>query len=175
MRTGIALGSNIGDRLQNLQQGRDGVLAMKGVGEPFRFSRIYETEPVHCEPHTMPYLNGVIEIDYIGEPILLLDELHALERKMGRPTIRSRNMPRSIDLDVLYVGNLILSNQEIMIPHPRIHSRRFVLAPLCDIQPELILPGYQESVSELYAKLPMTPWIRLFAETFDLPHDQVNA
>ena len=167
MRTGIALGSNIGDRLQNLRDAREEVLTIHGMRpETALSSRVYETEPVNCEPDSGPYLNAVLEIEYEGHPISLLDELQGIEKKMGRPSKRPRNAPRTIDLDILYAGNLTLANEEIVIPHPRLHSRRFVLAPLGDIRPDLILPGYHDSVSALLAKLPENPTATVFSVSF---------
>ena len=166
MRTGIALGSNIGDRLHNLQLARTELLAIPGVlGNPL-CSQVYETEPVDCEPGSAPYLNAVVEIEYEGHPISLLDELQGIEAKMGRPSKRPRNAPRTIDLDILYAGNLTLANEEIVIPHPRLHSRRFVLAPLHDIRPDLILPGYHDSIATLLARLPEKPAAAIFSVSF---------
>jgi 2-amino-4-hydroxy-6-hydroxymethyldihydropteridine diphosphokinase len=157
MRAGIALGSNIGDRLENL---RAACAELEAAFGPLLRSSVYETEPVGCEPGTAAYLNAVAEIAYEGQPVLLLDSLQAIEAKMGRPSKRPRNAPRTIDLDILYVGNLTLSNEEIVIPHPRMHLRRFVLAPLSEIRPELILPGQHQSVSQLLAGLPEQPAAR---------------
>lgn len=117
-------------------------------------SPVYETEPVDCGIDAGPYLNAVVQLDYVGQAITLLDALHTIEKIMGREGKRPRNAPRIIDLDILYVGNLTLNNEEIIIPHPRIHLRRFVLAPLCDIRPDLVLPGRNETALELLAKAP---------------------
>jgi 2-amino-4-hydroxy-6-hydroxymethyldihydropteridine diphosphokinase len=101
----------------------------------------------------MPYLNAVLEINFTGPPVALLDLLLEIEKSMGRPSKRPRNSPRTIDLDVLYSGNLVLNNPEIIIPHPRLHQRRFVLTPLAEISPDLVLPGQMCSVRNLLAEL----------------------
>lgn len=166
MRTGIALGSNVGDRQQNLRTARERVLATPHCGEPARSSQIYETEPVDCAPGTAPYLNAVLEIEFHGQPATLLDLLQQIESDLGRPSKRPRNAPRTIDLDILYVGNLTLANDEIVIPHPRLPGRRFVLAPLADLRPDLILPGQHETVAGLLARLPLEPATAVFAKEF---------
>jgi len=164
VRTGIAFGSNVGDRLQNLREARARLLALPIAHEPVLTSRIYETEPAGCEPGTASYLNVVIEIEFDGHPVTLLDALQKIEKELGRPSKRPRNAPRTIDLDVLYVGNLVLANDEIVIPHPRLHLRRFVLAPLTDIRPALMLPGQHETAAQLLAKLPPSD-AAIFPET----------
>jgi 2-amino-4-hydroxy-6-hydroxymethyldihydropteridine diphosphokinase len=101
----------------------------------------------------MPFLNAVLEINFTGPPVALLDRLLEIEKSMGRPSKRPRNSPRIIDLDVLYAGNLLLNNPEIIIPHPRLHQRRFVLTPLAEVAPDLVLPGQMDSVRNLLTKL----------------------
>ncbi len=167
MRCGIALGSNVGDRLARLKEARAAVerlhVAAGGHGAPL-YSSVYETEPVDCEPGSAPYLNAVMEIEYDGQPAVLLDALQQIENRLGRPSRRPRNAPRTIDLDILYVGNLAISNDELVIPHPRLHSRRFVLEPLNEIRPDLLLPGYHEPVAALFAKLPAAPTVHRIAD-----------
>ena len=153
MRSGIALGSNIGNRLANLREAYQHVFALNKIGAFVRTSSIYETSPVDSEPGTAEYLNAVMEISFDGPPVALLDHLLEIESKMGRPSKRPRNSPRGIDLDVLYVGNLVLNNPEVIIPHPRLAKRRFVLAPLAEIVPDLVLPGQSRSVSSLLEEL----------------------
>jgi 2-amino-4-hydroxy-6-hydroxymethyldihydropteridine diphosphokinase len=166
MRCGIALGSNLGDRLAHLWQARAEVQKLNVGSQPVLISSAYETDPVDCEPDSSPYLNAVMEIEYDGQPMVLLDALQQIESAHGRPSKRPRNAPRTIDLDVLYAGNLVLSNDEIIIPHPRLHLRRFVLQPLSDIRPDLILPGYHESIRQLLDKLPSEPRVTKFSETW---------
>jgi 2-amino-4-hydroxy-6-hydroxymethyldihydropteridine diphosphokinase len=149
MRSGIALGSNIGDRLANLRTAYREVAKLTSDFSAIRCSSIYETSPVDSAQGVPSYLNAVIEIEYNRPAIALLDLLLKVERALGRPSKRPRNAPRTIDLDLLYVGNLTLNSPEIIIPHPRITHRRFVLEPLADIAPELVLPGQTLSIRHL--------------------------
>jgi 2-amino-4-hydroxy-6-hydroxymethyldihydropteridine diphosphokinase len=153
MRAGIALGSNVGDRLGHLRTAWRELQTLPGVQPPFRASRIYETEPIGPGAGEESFFNSVAEIEYDGHPVALLDALQGIEAKMGRPSKRPRNAPRAIDLDLLYAGNHVLANEEIVIPHPRLHLRRFVLTPLADIRPELVLPGQERTVAELLSAL----------------------
>ena len=153
MRAGIALGSNLGDRLAHLRSGRDEVLRITNASPPLLSSRVYETEPVGSGPEAAAFLNAVIEIEFAGQAIDLLEGLQQIEARHGRPSKRPRNAPRTLDLDILYLGNLVLSNEEVVIPHPRLHLRRFVLTPLADIRPDLTLPGQQLNIADLLATL----------------------
>jgi 2-amino-4-hydroxy-6-hydroxymethyldihydropteridine diphosphokinase len=87
---------------------------------------------------------------------------------MGRPSKRPRNAPRNIDLDILYAGNRVLNNPEIIIPHPRLAQRRFVLLPLSEISPDLILPGQTMDVSSLLNKLQDPGIVSRIAERLDI-------
>jgi 2-amino-4-hydroxy-6-hydroxymethyldihydropteridine diphosphokinase len=165
VRAGIALGSNLGDRLAHLRAACALVRESPAIGGPVRYSRIYETEPVGTASDAGAFLNAVAEVEFEGHPLTLLDELQAIEARLGRPSKRPRNASRTIDLDVLYVGNLALSNAEIVIPHPRLHVRRFVLQPLCDLRPELVLPGQHRTVAELLAAVGDDAQVRLRPET----------
>lgn len=165
MRAGIALGSNLGDRLAHLRAACALLRVAPAIGEPILYSRIYETEPVGTASNAEPFLNAVAEVEFEGHPLTLLDELQAIEARLGRPSKRPRNASRVIDLDVLYVGNLALSNDEIVIPHPRLHVRRFVLQPLSDLRPELVLPGQHRTVAELLGAVGDDAQVRLRTET----------
>ena len=163
MRVGIAIGSNLGDRLANCRRARELLLDVAGVRGPVRTSRLYETEPIGCEPGAARFLNGVIEVEYGGEAQTLLAALQAIEVKMGRSSRHPRNAPRSIDLDILFAGDLVLASEAITLPHPRMHTRRFVLAPLADVRPELVLPGQTQTVGKLLASLNDPASVAVFA------------
>ena len=164
MRTGIALGSNLGDRLTHLRAARLEIMALENVGEPVRASRVYETEPVDTEDGSGAFLNAVIEVEFTGKAAALLQELQAIEKKLGRPSRHPRNSSRTIDLDLLYLGDCVLSSDDIAIPHPRLHQRRFVLAPLADVCPRTILPGQTKCVAELLAELRDPAKVEVFAD-----------
>jgi len=165
MRAGIALGSNLGDRLANLRQACGEVLALPTISAPALTSRVYETDPIDSDRDAPRYLNAVLEVEFAGQPMTLLDDLQGIEAAMGRPSKRPRNASRIIDLDILYVGNLALANSEVVIPHPRLPMRRFVLQPLSDLRPELVLPGQHASIAELLEQLPAGERVEPISET----------
>lgn len=166
MRIGVALGSNLGDRLAHMQAGRDLLVAAhRGPGRP-KISRAYETEPVGCTPGTPPFLNAVIEIETGEEPAVLREKLAALEVALGRPEARAKNAPRALDLDILYAGDRRSDDPRLLLPHPEARTRRFVLQPLADICPDLILPGETRTVSGLLSELPENPSVRLLHLTW---------
>jgi 2-amino-4-hydroxy-6-hydroxymethyldihydropteridine diphosphokinase len=153
MRTGVALGSNLGDRLENLRAAREAIVDLPGVEPPLISSPIYETEAVGCEPGAGNFLNAVLEFEYEGEPGALLDQLAGIEESLGRERDHARNVSRKIDIDLLYFGALRIDDERLQLPHPRVHLRKFVLQPLADIRPELVLPNQTKSVRELLAQL----------------------
>ncbi len=162
MRCAVALGSNLGDRLEQLQAGIAAVGALNEGPHPPLISAIYETEPVDCDPGTAAYLNAVIEIESSLEPPALLSKLQAIENAQGRPTDHGYHAPRTLDLDLLYAGEYVLQSAALTLPHPRIAERRFVLRPLSDLRPGLILPGTQKTVAELLTCLPHHPSVEPF-------------
>jgi 2-amino-4-hydroxy-6-hydroxymethyldihydropteridine diphosphokinase len=153
MRAGVALGSNLGERLANLRNARKDIAALNGALPPMRSSAIYETEPVGCERGAAKFLNAVIEFGYSGEPGELLRALAGIEKMLGRPSTHARNVSRTIDLDLLYFGESVIQSGELQLPHPRIVEREFVLRPLADIRPDLVLPEQVESISVLLLRL----------------------
>ena len=151
MECGIALGSNSGDRSVNL---RAAVEELRKADPHLEVSPVYETAPVDCPDGSGAFLNAVAILTWTDLPESLLHCLRDIEGRLGRPAVRDRNAPRTIDLDILYAGDAVLTCEELTLPHPRLHERRFVLQPLCDLRPDLILPGFTRSVRQLLKELP---------------------
>ena len=154
MRTGIALGSNIEPRLDHLREAGEFLRTLHEGTDPWLVSGIYETAPVDCPVGSGDFFNAVAEIESSLEPLVLLERLQDFERRLGRPDERPRNSPRPIDLDILYRGDLILDAPRIRLPHPAMTQRRFVLAPLAEIRPTLVLPTQKTDIQILLALLP---------------------
>lgn len=144
----LGLGSNLGDRQNNLIQA---LQQLKSKVTVEKVSSFYETEPVGYLDQPL-FLNAValVSTDLTPEEVFSLAK--TVERRMGRqPTFR--NAPRPIDIDILFYDDLILENPELQIPHPRLHERAFVLVPLAEIAPELIHPIFKQTVSEMLQKV----------------------
>lgn len=162
MKTGVALGSNLGDRLANLRVGRDFLLTLHQGAMSALISSAYETDPMDCAPGTPPFLNAVVEIQTFFDLTILWEKLREQERRLGRDDAPLRNRPRPLDLDILYMGNLQICEGPVLLPHPRASQRRFVMQPLADLHPHLILPGHVESVEQQLSRLPLLPAVRLW-------------
>ncbi len=152
-RVGIALGSNLGDRLAHLKVACACLLEIATPSEPFLKASVYETEPRFCPPDSPLFLNSVVEIHVIGTALELLEMTQAIEMKLGREKAPLRNAPRVIDVDLLYFGDDQIDELTLTLPHPRIAERRFVLEPLAEIRNNLILPGKRMSVGEMLEQL----------------------
>ncbi len=153
MNFGIALGSNLGDRAENMRRGVELLMARVPGIRLNASAQVYETEPVDCAPGTQAFLNTVIEVAAECQPHELHAHLKAIEQALGRPEQRERNSPRTLDLDLLYADDVVSDDPVLTLPHPRMHLRRFVLEPLADIRPELVLPGQKVSVATLLLQL----------------------
>jgi 2-amino-4-hydroxy-6-hydroxymethyldihydropteridine diphosphokinase len=149
MRTAVALGSNLGERLGNLRAARKAILSLTNIKPPVLSSAIYETEPVGCEPGAGKFLNAVVEFEYDGDPARLLAQLIQIEEALGRKRDHRQNVSRTIDIDLLYCGDKQVDDERLQLPHPRLHLREFVLGPLTDIRPDLMLPNQKKSIREL--------------------------
>ncbi|NRB26683.1 MAG: 2-amino-4-hydroxy-6-hydroxymethyldihydropteridine diphosphokinase [Roseibacillus sp.] len=147
-RVGIALGSNLGDRLANLRAARDLLRALTPDDVHFEQAPVYQSEPVNCPEGSPDFFNTVIELDYVGEPAKLLEDAQAIEDHLGREPGAGPNSPRIIDIDILYFDDLTIDTGIVIIPHPRITHRRFVLQPLAEIRPLMTLPGDHATISK---------------------------
>ena len=144
----IALGSNLGDRMENLRFGRQELLA-RGELTGARWSAVYETSPVDCPSGSGDFLNAVLVGETIFEPEEWLDLLLAIEEDAGRVRNGEFNAPRPLDLDLLTCGDSLRDSPRLVIPHPGLRARRFVLQPLSDLAPHLIIPGIDRTVIDL--------------------------
>jgi len=137
VRAFLGLGSNLGDRLANLQEAVDR-LSRKGGVVVLRASRVYETAPVG--PPQPDYLNAVVEVDTTLGARALLDACLDVEAAMGR--VRAERWgPRRIDVDLLGYGQEHIDEPGLTVPHPRVHERAFVLVPLLELEADPVLPG----------------------------------
>lgn len=152
-RTGIALGSNLGNRLAYLREARDLLVGLMPKDALFLQAPVYQSSPVDCPTDSPDFYNTVVEINYPGTSRELLEITQAIERNFGRKPVRDKNAPRFLDLDLLYFGTEICREPDLIIPHPRLSERRFVLQPLADIRPDLILPGHLSSIGDLLRHL----------------------
>jgi 2-amino-4-hydroxy-6-hydroxymethyldihydropteridine diphosphokinase len=144
MRAFLALGSNLGDRWAVLRGALEGLRTAAGV-TVVGASRVYETAPVGGPAGQGPYLNAVVELDTELAPRHLLELAHALEDGAGR--VRAERWgPRTLDVDVLLVGDLTVAEPDLVVPHPRMWERRFVVAPLADLAPELAPAGWEQGL-----------------------------
>ena len=166
MRTAVALGSNLGDRLENLRAARSAILGLSDVKPPILSSAIYETEPVDCEPGADKFLNAVVEFDYEGNPASMLKQLMRIEEALGRRRDHPKNVSRMIDIDLLYCGDRKIEDERLEVPHPRLHLRKFVLQPLADIRPSLVLPGQAKTVRQFLEELKESGAVIRFVDTW---------
>ena len=146
----IGFGSNIGDRLVHIQNAIHTLSKTEEITLQ-KISSIYTTDPVGYEAQAQ-FLNGVVAIQTSLSPLALLHTLKHIEAAIGRKH-RIRWGPREIDLDILIYGNLCLQTEKLVIPHPEMHLRGFVLVPLAEIMPNLVHPVFQESIQTLRNRL----------------------
>jgi 2-amino-4-hydroxy-6-hydroxymethyldihydropteridine diphosphokinase len=147
-RAYVGLGSNLGDRQRALERALE-LLAQRGFAPAAR-SALYWTEPVGGPPQDW-FLNAVAAGDTRLAPEELLEACLATERDLGR--VRGeRNGPRTLDADLLLYGAEVRDGQSLTLPHPRLHERRFVLVPLCEIAPQAVHPVLHLTAAELLAR-----------------------
>jgi 2-amino-4-hydroxy-6-hydroxymethyldihydropteridine diphosphokinase len=159
-RAFISLGSNLGDREVHLRRALDALRATHGI-QWLAVSRIYETEPVGPPPQGF-YLNAVAEIETGLEPRDLLERLLQIEVEEGRIRRGVRDEARTLDLDLLIFADRCIDEEGLIVPHPRMHERGFVLEPLCELAPRWVHPGSGRTVAELAARVRDSAAVRLW-------------
>ena len=151
IRAFVALGSNLGDRESTLRAAIGRLRALPDT-EVKAVSNLRNTEPVGVVDQPR-FLNGAVELETSLGPRTLLDALLELERAFGRDRLSAASQgPRTLDLDLLLYGDAVIEEPGLLVPHPRLHERQFVLEPLADLDPELEVPG-RGRVEALLAEL----------------------
>ncbi|MCP4592668.1 MAG: 2-amino-4-hydroxy-6-hydroxymethyldihydropteridine diphosphokinase [bacterium] len=147
----LGLGTNLGDRMANLR-----TAATRIAETPHTTieacSPLYETKPVGGPPDQADYLNAVVHVSTRQDSRELLERCHEIERSLGRQRLLTDG-PRTIDIDLLLYDDLVETIEGLVIPHPRLHLRRFVLQPLSDLAFDLLLPLVGETVGDLLSRL----------------------
>jgi 2-amino-4-hydroxy-6-hydroxymethyldihydropteridine diphosphokinase len=151
----LSLGSNLGDRKANLTEA---IHQLGRLGRVVKASSFYETEPVELTDQPW-FLNCAVLLETAKMPRQLLKAILSLERGMGRRRLQ-RKGPRNIDIDILLFGNSVMDTAELVIPHPALHARRFVLEPLAEIGPDVRHPVLRRTVRELRDELPAGQGVR---------------
>lgn len=156
MDTYIALGSNLGNSEAEIDRARDFLQTL--ARSPVKCSSLWCSEPIDCPPGSPVFVNAVIGLELSAElsPIRLLDLLQDHEIRAGRPREHGHNLPRIIDLDIIYCRNEQSRSPRLTLPHPRAEERLFVMAPLAEIAPNLRLTPGSETAGQIAARLSAT-------------------
>ena len=154
MEIGFSLGSNIGDRLAYLQAARDRLLLYNDAVLVDQ-SSVYSTDPVDVDPDYVAYdfLNAVILVESEISAEEWLARIKNVEQELGRIRSGGHNEPRTIDIDIIFAGHRRIESVDLTIPHPRWSERNFVLAPLTEVLPHLVLPGEPRAVNHVWRAL----------------------
>jgi 2-amino-4-hydroxy-6-hydroxymethyldihydropteridine diphosphokinase len=158
----LSLGSNVGDRERHL---REAIRRLETVGRVGRVSSFYETEPVEVTDQAW-FLNCAVALETVKTPEQLLTALLEIEREMGRRRTQSKG-PRTIDIDILLFGDIVIDTPGLTVPHPAMQQRRFVLEPLAEIAPEVRHPLLKKTVRELLDALAAGQAVRRTHQTVD--------
>ncbi len=163
LEVGLSLGSNLGDRVATLARAKKLIATIDGV-KIVSASSLYETEPVGVrqEFQHMKFINAVLILKTRLPVAALHSKLADIEHELGRVRLDDKYAPRALDIDVLYAGEIVSDETQLMLPHPRWAQRRFVLQPLTEVRGNLILPGANKTVRELLAELPPGEGVKIF-------------
>jgi len=165
MEVGFSLGSNMYNRKRLLMQAKTLLLSAPRT----RFldqSPIYETTPVDVLPQyaDMAYFNSIVILESELPLDSWLSYINKIEINLGRVRTEDRNAPRPIDIDIIYAGEQVIDSGGLEVPHPRWAERRFVVEPLCDVRPTLVIPESHKTVAEILQRLPRDEGLRVLEE-----------
>lgn len=153
MRYYFSLGANQGDRMLNIQKA---VSFLEGMGRLVSKSSIYRTDPIDMPEGTEDFFNLVLMVDSDYSPAEMLKKIKQFEKKMGREKKSSGHGPRTIDIDILMVDEMVVNDEKLVIPHIRMARRAFVLIPLLEIVPDMVHPiskkSFRKILNELHGK-----------------------
>lgn len=153
----LILGSNLGDRIKNLRKAADHI--SENIGKIINESSVYETEPWGFN-HRWNFLNQVLKISTSLSPGEILDEIIKIENLSGRKRSNIKYEARVIDIDILFYNNKVIKSDRLIIPHPKIKERMFVLVPMAELQHDFIHPELQLSMLQLKDECKDTKWVR---------------
>ncbi len=148
----LSIGSNLGDPLRNCRLGID-ALCEDGQVKLLARSPFYRTQPVDYLDQDW-FVNGALLVETLLTPFELLEKIKAVQAGMGRKRDAVRFGPRVLDLDIIFFDDLVVDTPDLVVPHPRMHKRRFVLHPICDIDPTVVHPVSGLTVREILNQLP---------------------
>jgi 2-amino-4-hydroxy-6-hydroxymethyldihydropteridine diphosphokinase len=154
----LQLGTNKGNKLENLENAMQAIKLE--IGNVVSISSIYETEPWGYQDNET-YFNQVVKVRTHLKPNELLKTCMGIEKILGRVRTRNEYESRTMDIDILFYGNEIIKTEELIVPHPRLHERNFVLSPMVEIESDFIHPIFQKTINELHKICKDTTWIKL--------------
>lgn len=159
----FSIGSNLGNRVQNLQKATE--LLAEEIGAITGKSSYFATEPWGVEEQQPQFLNAVVVCQTEQMPEEIKQHIAIIEQTIGRPANHEMNKPRIIDIDLLFLGQLIYNTEDFQVPHKRLHLRKFVLLPLKEIRPEYKHPVFRKSVKELLRDCPDNTSVEKYHES----------
>jgi len=157
-RVYLSLGSNLGDREANLASAITALNTFHEIRH-IQSASFYASEPLYNTDQPT-FLNTVVSLETDFTPFQLLDAIRHVEQLLGRPPSREKNMPRTIDIDILCYGTAVIETEELTIPHDDLVNRRFVLVPLNELNPDLMIPVWNQPVKTLLTLCPDTSQVR---------------
>lgn len=142
----LGLGTNLGDRRKNLNDAVAGI--EEQIGKAVKISSVYETEPWGFKSDSQ-FLNIVIKVETLRDPVAVLEAILRIELLLGRVRGENQYSSRIIDIDILFYDDQVIDTSELKVPHPKLYERKFVLVPLCEIEPELVHPVLKKTMATL--------------------------